>query len=71
MKNKTSIKRNAAIVSRSYDDLTELAKVTPLGQKILKELQETPMEMWADDISPKGVVIGRMEMYSGRYEKAK
>jgi hypothetical protein len=52
--------------SRSFDELTEMAKQTPLGQKIMQEMK--PMEMWVNDISPDGKIIGRLEMISGRYE---
>ena len=53
-------------VSRNFDELTEMAKQTPLGQKIMQEMK--PVEMWVNDISPDGKIIGRLEMISGRYE---
>jgi hypothetical protein len=63
-KNNHSIKTD---VSLSFNELTALAKSTPLGQKIMQEMK--PMEMWVNDISPDGKIIGRLEMMSSRYEK--
>lgn len=54
--------------TRDYDELTEQAKATLLGQKILKEMQATPLEMWVNDINSNGVIVGRLEIHSGKYE---
>ena len=43
-----------------------MAKQTPLGQKIMEDMK--PIEMWVNDISPDGKIIGRLEMISGHHE---
>lgn len=55
----------------SFSKLTELVKATDLGKEIVKEMNKTPLERWVDDINSEGVVIGRLEFYSGRYEPVK
>lgn len=53
----------------SFERATEALKKTSLGKEILKEMAKTPLERWVNDINLDGTIIGRLEIYSGRYEK--
>jgi len=61
--------RKLTIKSASdFDKITEAAKQTELGKKVISEME--PLEMWIDDIDSSGKIIGRLELFSRRYEKA-
>lgn len=54
---------------KDLEQLTESVKKSPAGQETIKAMPT--IERWVNDISPTGEIIGRLEMYSGRYEKIK
>lgn len=45
-----------------FDKLTELAKNTPLGKKIMEEISKKPLTFKVRDISPKGEVVREHEI---------
>ncbi len=58
-------------VTQNLEELTQKAKQTPLGQEVLKEVMQEVEQtgMWVNDISPDGKIIGRIDIFSGKYEK--
>ena len=51
------------------DEITKKAKETKLGRKIMYDLSKAKKESWIRDIDVKGNVIGRLEIFSGKYER--
>ena len=54
---------------KQMDEITKKTKETKLGPKIMYDLSKSKKESWIRDIDVKGNVIGRLEIFSGKYER--
>jgi hypothetical protein len=54
--------RHKMVKLETFDKLTELAKSTPLGQKIMEEISKKPLTFKVRDISSKGEVLREHEI---------